>query len=153
MNIIDFDPAPSNSTWETPVKLFQELDDEFGFELDVCATKENAKCERFYTSEDDGLVQPWGGVVWMNPPYGREIGKWVRKAYETAREKKGTVVCLLPSRTETEWFQEYCTKGEVRFLKGRLHFNNAKNPAPFASIIVIFRSGRVKEYEWQTYLF
>lgn len=124
--------------WETPQDLFDKLDQEFEFNLDVCATRDNRKCRNFYTKELDGLKQDWHGVCWMNPPYGREIGKWVQKAYEESL-RGSTVVCLLPSRTDTRWWHDYCMKGEVRFIKGRLKFGNSKNSAPFPSAIVIFR--------------
>ena len=124
--------------WETPQDLFDKVDQEFEFNLDVCATRDNRKCRNFYAKELDGLKQDWSGVCWMNPPYGREIGKWVQKAYEESL-KGSTVVCLLPSRTDTRWWHDYCMKGEVRFIKGRLKFGNSKNSAPFPSAIVIFR--------------
>ncbi|TCJ98218.1 UNVERIFIED_ORG: phage N-6-adenine-methyltransferase [Anoxybacillus amylolyticus] len=124
--------------WETPQFLFDRLNQEFSFDVDVCAVPDNAKCERFFTPEENGLMQKWEGTCWMNPPYGREIGKWVRKAYESSRQKGVTVVCLLPARTDTKWWHEYCMKGEIRFIKGRLTFGNGKYPAPFPSAIVIF---------------
>ena len=124
--------------WSTPQDTFDKLNSEFGFVLDVCATKENAKCNQFYTLENDGLAQKWSGVCWMNPPYGRQIGKWIQKAYESSPHG-ATVVCLLPSRTDTKWFHDYCMKGEIRFIKGRLKFGGSKNSAPFPSMIVIFR--------------
>lgn len=125
--------------WETPQDLFDKLNAEFHFDLDVCALPENAKCEKYYTPEDDGLLQPWDGVCWCNPPYGRTIGKWIQKAYETFAGG-GTVVMLLPARTDTKWFHEYIyNKAEIRFIKGRLKFGNSKNSAPFPSMIVVFR--------------
>ena len=124
--------------WETPNGLFDSLNGEFRFTLDVCAIPENAKCIKFFSPEDDGLVQCWQGSVWMNPPYGREIGKWVRKAWESGRN--GTVVvCLVPARTDTAWWHDYIMQGEVRFLRGRLKFGGYKNNAPFPSAVVIFR--------------
>ena len=124
--------------WETPQDLFDKLNAEFHFDLDVCALPENAKCEKYYTPEDDGLLQPWNGVCWCNPPYGRTIGKWIQKAYETFAGG-GTVVMLLPARTDTKWFHEYIyNKAEIRFIKGRLKFGNSKNAAPFPSMIVVF---------------
>lgn len=125
--------------WETPQALFNELNAEFHFTLDVCANKENRKCLNFYTKELNGLSQKWTGVCWMNPPYGREIGKWIMKAYE-ASLNGATVVCLVPARTDTAWWHDYCAKGEVRFIRGRLKFSNSKHAAPFPSAIVIFRS-------------
>ena len=124
--------------WETPQDLFDKLNAEFHFDLDVCALPENAKCEKYYTPEDDGLLQPWNGTCWCNPPYGRTIGKWIQKAYETFAGG-GTVVMLLPARTDTKWFHEYIyNKAEIRFIKGRLKFGNSKNAAPFPSMIVVF---------------
>lgn len=130
--------------WATPQKLFDELDREFGFTLDVCASEENHKCPRFYSKKDNALELPWQGVCWMNPPYGRtQTGKWIAKA--SAESKRGsTVVCLIPARTDTRWFHEFIYgKAEVRFIKGRLKFEAdglaGKNSAPFPSMIVIFR--------------
>lgn len=123
--------------WATPQEFFDELDKEFHFDCDVCATAENAKCEKFYSLEIDGLKQQWTGVCYMNPPYGREIGKWVKKAAEC----NATVVCLLPARTDTIWFHNYIYgKSEIRFIKGRLKFGNSTKSAPFPSMVVIFRN-------------
>lgn len=124
--------------WETPVDFFGKLDSEFGFDLDVCATPENAKCARYYTKEDDGLEKEWTGVCWMNPPYGREIGKWMKKAYASA-QSGATVVCLVPARTDAGWWHDYAMRGEVRFVRGRLKFNGLNCNAPFPSAVVIFR--------------
>lgn len=125
--------------WETPQDLFDNLDSEFHFTLDVCAVKENAKCKNFYSPEQDGLSQPWTGRVWCNPPYGRQIGKWVRRAL-FASAAGATVVMLLPARTDTKWFHEYIDhKAEIRFIRGRLKFGGAKNGAPFPSMVCIFR--------------
>lgn len=129
--------------WGTPQLLFDELNEEFHFELDVCGNEYNHKCERYFNEEQDGLKQEWKGMCYMNPPYGRQIGKWVQKAYESVKQGGTTVVCLLPSRTDTKWWHDYCMKGEIRFLKGRLKFNDGKNPAPFPSAIVIFREGTI----------
>ena len=125
--------------WATPQDFFDKLDEEFHFDLDVCATPENAKCEKYFTKDDDGLSQQWGGVVYCNPPYGREIGKWVKKC----SEYEGESVMLLPARTDTRWFHDYIyDKAEVRFIKGRLKFNDGKNPAPFPSMVVVFNKGK-----------
>lgn len=123
--------------WETPAELYTLADQEFGFELDVCATAENAKCETYFTRDDDGLAQEWTGVCWMNPPYGSEIGRWVGKAYESA-QAGATVVCLVPARVDTAWWWDYCRFGEVRFLRGRLRFGGADTGAPFPSAVVVF---------------
>lgn len=125
--------------WETPADFFNTANEEFHFTLDVCALPENAKCRNFFTREEDGLQQKWEGVCWMNPPYGREIGKWVKKAAESAQEG-ATVACLLPARTDTRWWHDYVIPyAEVRFLRGRLKFGGSKNSAPFPSALVIFR--------------
>ena len=121
----------------TPMDLFQRLNRDWNFTLDVCAIASNAKCERYFTPEMDGLKQEWSGVCWMNPPYGKEIGKWMKKAYESA-QKGAVVVCLVPARTDTAWWHDYAMKGEIQFLRGRLKFGNAKTNAPFPSAIVVF---------------
>lgn len=124
--------------WATPQNFFDGLNAEFCFETDVCANEENAKCRIYFNAEQDGLKQPWEGVCWMNPPYGRAIKGWVKKAYESSLAG-ATVVCLLPSRTDTVWWHDYCMKGEIRFIRGRLKFGGQKNSAPFPSAVVIFR--------------
>lgn len=127
--------------WSTPQDLFDALNKEFNFTLDVCALPENAKCERYYTPEINGLMQKWEGICWCNPPYGRQIGKWIEKAAESTADG-AIVVLLLPARTDTKWFHKYIyNKAEIRFVEGRLKFGNAKNVAPFPSMIVIFRKG------------
>jgi phage N-6-adenine-methyltransferase len=123
--------------WATPKDFFDMLDEEFDFDLDVCANVENAKCTHYFTQEQDGLKQEWQGTCWMNPPYGRVIGDWVKKAYESSLNG-ATVVCLLPARTDTRWWHEYCMKGEIRLVRGRLKFGDSKNSAPFPSAVVIF---------------
>lgn len=127
--------------WATPQNFFDRYNRRFGFDLDVCATPDNAKCARFYTKTDDGLAQEWSGTVWMNPPYGREIGRWMQKAHESALAG-ATVVCLVPARTDTRWWHDYAMKGEIEFIKGRLKFGGSKNSAPFPSAIVVFRKAR-----------
>lgn len=126
--------------WATPQKFFDELDKEFHFTLDPCATPENAKCTRFFTQSENGLIQNWGGeIVFCNPPYGRTISEWVRKSYEESRKPNTKVVMLLPARTDTAYFHDYIYhKAEIRFLRGRLHFNDSKQSAPFPSMVVIF---------------
>jgi phage N-6-adenine-methyltransferase len=124
--------------WATPQKFFDKYNAIFNFTLDVCATKDNAKCASYYTLEDNGLSQVWAGVCWMNPPYGREIGVWMKKAYESSLQG-ATVVCLVPSRTDTKWWHEYAMKGQIEFIKGRLKFGDAKNSAPFPSATVLFK--------------
>lgn len=126
--------------WETPQHFFDILNDEFHFTLDPCSTHMNAKCEKHYTREEDGLKQSWTGeTVFCNPPYGRELPAWIEKAAKSAGS--GTiVVMLLPARTDTKAFHKYIyNKAEIRFIRGRLKFGNAKNAAPFPSMVVVFR--------------
>ena len=130
--------SSDSDEWETPMKVFDPLNEEFGFTLDPCATPENAKCERFFTIEDDGLSRRWDGVVFCNPPYGRQIKWWVRKALESS-QAGALVVMLIPARTDTSYWHDYIFgKAEVRFLRGRIHFSD-KGPAPFPSAVVVFR--------------
>jgi len=127
--------------WGTPAWLFEKLDAEFHFTLDVCANEENRKCGRFLSRTDDGLLTPWTGeVCWMNPPYGqKQMPQWVRKAHLEAK-LGSTVVCLVPSRTDASWWHDYVMDcAEVRFIRSRVNFDNGKRKAPFASAIVIFR--------------
>ena len=132
--------SSKSDMWETPQDFFDKLNEEFDFNVDVCAIPENAKCEKFFSPEIDGLKQEWKGVCWCNPPYGREIGKWVEKAYISSTFG-ATVVMLLPARTDTKWFHEYIyNKAEIRFIKGRLKFGNSKTAAPFPSMVVIYRN-------------
>lgn len=128
--------------WGTPQAFFDELDREFNFTLDPCSTKENAKCEKFYTQEDDGLSKSWDNErVFCNPPYGRVMPKWVKKASEA---RGGVVVMLIPARTDTKYFHDYIYgKSEIRFVRGRIKFEGAQvgsGAAPFPSMIVIFDS-------------
>lgn len=130
--------SAENDTWSTPEALFQSLNSLFNFEVDLAAQMHNAKCPKYYTPEQNSLMQEWRGVCWLNPPYGREIGQWIKKAYESSRAG-ATIVCLLPARTDTRWFHNYCVHGEITFLKGRLKFGQAQHNAPFPSMIVVFR--------------
>ena len=129
--------------WETPWPFFLRMNEEYGpFDLDVCATPTNTKCERFYTKQDDGLLQSWEGNSLMNPPYGREIGRWIKKATEEVRENAEQIVCLLPARTDTSWWHEYVEPhaAAIRFIRGRIRFEGARHSAPFPSVIVIFKT-------------
>ena len=130
--------------WSTPQGFFDVLDSIFDFNLDVCATQENAKCTKYFTIKDDGLSKTWSGVCWMNPPYGRQISKWVQKAYESACTG-ATVVCLLPARTDTKWWHKYCERGCYRFVIGRLKFSNSLYNAPFPCVIVVFSPETLKK--------
>lgn len=134
--------------WATPQSFFNRLDNEFNFTLDPCANELNAKCPKFFTKDDDGLIQSWAGErVFMNPPYGRVIGDWVRKAYEEAQNDNTVVVALIPARTDTKYWHEYVMKAkEIRLVKGRLKFGDGRNSAPFPSAVVIFEKRESEEF-------
>ncbi len=144
MDNIELFFSSKTDQWSTPNELFNTLNKEFQFTLDPCATKENAKCKKYYTKKENGLIQDWSNeIVFMNPPYGREIKHWIKKAYEESL-KGAIVVCLVPARTDTIYWHNYCLKGKVRFIKGRLKFGNSKNSAPFPSAIVVFTQKNLK---------
>jgi site-specific DNA-methyltransferase (adenine-specific) len=125
--------------WETPPALFRRLNREFSFTLDVCATRANRKCPAYFSERQDGLRQRWSGRCWMNPPYGRAIGRWMAKAVQESR-RGAMVVCLVPARTDTAWWHTgVMYSDEIRLLRGRLTFVGAAAPAPFPSAIAILR--------------
>lgn len=132
--------SSATDQWATPQAFFDQWDAQFNFDMDVCADASNAKCWRFFTESDNGLYQDWApNRCWMNPPYGREIKHWVRKAYEESL-RGATVVCLLPARTDTAWWHDYILPyAEVTFVRGRLKFGDAQNGAPFPSAVAVFR--------------
>jgi phage N-6-adenine-methyltransferase len=141
----------TSDEWETPQELFDALNEIFHFTLDVCATPLNAKCASYYTKAEDGLSQAWQGVCWMNPPYGREIGAWVKKAYESTIDAEAVVICLLPARTDAKWWHDYVIRRTytIVFIPGRLKFSRngaaSKSSAPFPSALAIF--GQPKKTE------
>jgi phage N-6-adenine-methyltransferase len=149
MNKVHF--SSRTDQYSTPQWLFDLLNAEKEFDLDVCGVPTNAKCKRFFSPDMDGLSQDWGkNRCWMNPPYGREIGRWVEKAYLSSLAG-AEVLALLPARVYTSWWFSFCLKAEeIRFLKGRLRFggqpdNKAENCAPFPSAIVIWTPGKHKQ--------
>lgn len=131
--------SSQSEMWSTPQAFFDKYDAIHHFILDVCATPDNAKCAKFYTKEQNGLIQPWRGACWMNPPYGRAIGLWMAKAWASSREG-ATVVCLVPARTDTNWWHDYAMRGQIEFIRGRLKFGGHKNSAPFPSAVVTMGS-------------
>ena len=135
--------------WETPDALFEQLNAEFGFETDVCATDANAKCSHYFSPDQDGLRQSWRGVCWMNPPYGTALPKWMAKAY-TESVRGATVVCLVPARTDTRWWHDFAMRGEIRLIEGRLRFRGAQFSAPFPSAIIVFRPKRYLSWSVDT---
>jgi len=134
--------SSKSDKWETPQWLFDRLNRIFCFELDACADEANHKCDRYFSESDNGLEKSWGGYrTWCNPPYGRQLGKWVEKAAETVLDDQSCVVMLVPARTDTRWYHDYIAnnpRAHVVFLKGRLKFGGAKENAPFPSMIVVF---------------
>ena len=144
MATIDACLSSKTDDWSTPQAFFDELDKEFHFDLDPCADAQNHKCARYFTKEQDGLSQSWEGhIVFCNPPYGRKLPKWVQYAYEQSQLPGTTVVMLIPARTDTRYFHDFIYgKAEIRFVKGRIKFGNAKTGAPFPSMVVIFRKNR-----------
>lgn len=145
---MDYAYSTGNDEWETPWDFFNQLHQRYLFRLDPCATHKNHKCDFYFTKSSDGLQQDWSkyGSVFMNPPYGRPIAKWIKKAYEESL-KGCLVVCLIPARTDTKWWHAYCTKGDITYLEGRLKFRGWSKkhqkiiddvPAGFPSAIVKF---------------
>lgn len=132
--------SSASAEWSTPQAFYRKLHREHRFNLDVCSTHENAKCLRHFTIADDGLKQAWTGRVWMNPPYGRAIGAWMRKAYQSSRTTAEAVVCLVPARPGSAWWHDYAAKGKITFVRGRLKFGGSKSGAPFDSAVVVFRN-------------
>jgi site-specific DNA-methyltransferase (adenine-specific) len=134
--------------WSTPFWLFDILDTEFHFTLDVAASPHNTKCRRFFTVKENGLLQDWRKeTVWCNPPWSADVlGDWVRKAYEEAR-KGATVVMLIPHWKGYEWFDRYCIAcGQLRHIMGKVYFKGANGKAAARDcVVVIFGSG-VKGY-------
>ena len=136
--------SSNSNEWATPQDFFDKLDEKHNFTLDPCANKTNAKCKKYYTQKDDGLTKDWEGeTVFVNPPYGRELKHWVKKAYLESRKNNTTVVLLCPSRTDTQYFHDYMMKAsELHFIKGRIKFENknkTNNSAPFPSIVAVFK--------------
>jgi len=128
----------TRQTYETPNSLFAPLDKEFQFTLDVAADSTNSKCKKFISETQDALKQNWSGVCWCNPPY-NQLGKWVRKAFTEAQEGRATTVMLIPSRTNTEWWHDYCNLGEIRFVRGRPKFVGCTHGLPQPLALVIFK--------------
>lgn len=122
-----------NPNWKTPINIYKELDKEFNFDHDPCPTVPEGEINKI-----DGLTSEWGKRNFVNPPYSRTLIQWIKKGYEESQRGK-LVIFLIPARTDTKWFHEYCSKGEIRFIRGRLKFQGAKYNAPFPSMVVIFR--------------
>lgn len=135
-----------NQEYETPDNLFNKLNEEFHFTRDVCASDENKKVYLYWSKEDSCLDKKWNGVNWMNPPY-ENMKDFIKKAYNESLNS--ITVCLIPARTNTKWWHEYCMNGEIRFICGRPRFKNAKYGLPQPLAIVIFgkgNKGKVSSY-------
>ena len=124
--------------YSTPNKLFIPLRDEFNLKLDVCASLLNHKLESFYTKEDDALSKDWIGNCWMNPPFNKELKKWVIKAYQESKKHSGTKVCLIPVRSNTVWWRNVCLESEIRFINGEVNFNDEPRGLWLPMCIIIF---------------
>ena len=143
--------SSADDTWTTPRAFFNKLHIEFQFTLDAAALKSSTLCTLWYGPDhddpvlQDAFLRNWQedaqGNVWLNPPYGRTIKKWMQKADFEAHRGGGNIVCLVPSRTDTSWWHDYCIQHEIRFIRGRLKFGMQKNAAPFPSALVIMRGG------------
>tara|TARA_R110000824_G_scaffold55256_8_gene152311 strand:+ start:1140 stop:1619 length:480 start_codon:yes stop_codon:yes gene_type:complete len=136
--------SSKSQEWETPQDLFDQFNSKFNFEVDVCATVENAKCSSFFSIDDDGLSKSWAPqICWCNPPYGRSIKHWIEKSQKEA-ELGATVVCLIPARPDTSYWHDFIFPfAEIHFIRGRLKFGHAKHGAPFPSAVVVFRPGGI----------
>lgn len=131
--------SSETNEWATPQNLFDHLNRIYKFTLDPCSDGTNAKCTKYFTEKDDGLAQDWSNdTVFMNPPYGRSIKDWIKKAYEES-QKGATVVALIPSRTDTRYWHDYCMKSaKITLIKGRVKFGDGNAPAPFPSALIEF---------------
>ena len=144
--------SSKSNEWNTPDDLYNTLDNEFNFTLDPCTNGLNNKCNKFYTEKENGLIQDWSkDIVFMNPPYGRQISQWIEKAYNESL-KGAKVVCLIPSRTDTKYWHDFIFNkaSEIRFIKGRLKFGNSKNSAPFPSAIIVY-DNKFNNTKYSTY--
>ena len=143
--------SSEDDTWTTPGDFYRALDKEFNFGLDAAALASSALCPLWYgpdhhdPSMRDAFMRSWqfdaqGENIFLNPPYGRTIKDWMRKADQEAQKGAGAIVCLVPARTDTNWWHDSCIHHEVRFIRGRLKFGDQPNAAPFPSAVVVMRS-------------
>ena len=140
--------SSKSGEWSTPQDFFEKLNWRFGpFDLDPCANPANTKCPNFFTKAEDGLTKDWEGFrLFVNPPYGRGIDKWIKKGYLESQKKNTRVVMLIPARPDTKYWHEYVMKAsEVYFVKGRLKFGDSQNSAPFPSAVVVFDGGNQQQ--------
>ena len=136
--------SSNNEEWETPRWLYDKLDATWHFDLDAASSDENALCEHHFTKSDNALIQDWGGYrVWLNPPYGRSMGDWMKKAAMESRKPGTIVVCLIPARTDTAWYWDWVVPyaAEIQPLRGRVRYclgGRELNSSPFPSMLVRF---------------
>lgn len=145
----DFDKnrfASKNQEYATPWDLFNKVNEEFHFTCDVCANENNYKVSNYIDEKADALKQSWTGVCWMNPPY-KDLKKWVIKAYEESRKDGCTVVCLIPARTNTKWWHDYCMQGDIRFIEGRPKFEGCVHGLPQPLALVVFNNNIKGKYK------
>lgn len=140
-----------NIVYSTPVKLFKIINEEFNFTLDVCALPENAKCANYFTPETDGLKQDWPGVCWMNPPFNKELKKWVIKARDESKKHESIVCCLVPFRGNTVWFKEVCMDAEIRFIIGEVNFNDLERGLWLPMCLMIFGTNCAGQFSFVDY--
>jgi site-specific DNA-methyltransferase (adenine-specific) len=127
--------------WETPLNIFKSLDAEFNFTLDPCCEKHTAKCKKYYTPKENGLIKSWESEsCFVNPPYSRNnIDLWVEKCFLESQKDNTTVVALLPVSTSAKWWHSWIVgKSELRFIERRIRFKGGKFTAPFSSVVAVF---------------
>lgn len=140
-----------SEVYSTPIRLFEAVDAEFGFTLDVCANADNAKCASFFDEEIDGLKQDWTGVCWMNPPFNKELKKWVLKARAESKKHGSVVCCLVPFRGNTLWFRDVCMDAEIRFIIGEVNFNELERGLWLPMCLMIFGTGKEGTFRYLDY--
>ena len=139
--------------YSTPMSLFKPLKEEFDLEWDVCANNENHKLDNYWTLEDNALTKEWKGNCWMNPPFCRDMNKWVRKLVNDTEKYGGTKVCLIPVRSNTKWWKEIIDKAEIRFIIGEVNFNDEPRGLWLPMCILIFgEKAKVGTFSTITYV-
>jgi len=140
-----------NIVYSTPRKLFEVINQEFNFNLDVCALPENAKCQVYFSPEDDGLKQDWSGVCWMNPPFNKDLKKWVLKAAAESKKYNSIICCLIPVRSNTIWWKDVCESAEIRFIIGEVNFNDLERGLWLPMCLMIFGTERRGRFSYINY--
>ena len=137
--------------YSTPIKLFRVINDEFNSTLDVCANSENTKCKNFFTEKDNGLIQDWKGICWMNPPFNKELKKWVIKARDESKKHNSIICCLVPFRGNTIWFRDICMDAEIRFIIGEVNFNDLERGLWLPMCLMIFGTNKDGQFSYIDY--